>query len=254
MVCHSRAANWVLGLTEMQMNEIHDYGGVKDEQLRTLEHLGVFKVNWVDHVEEARRREQRWLDCGRALADAVADAAAAPKAVAPAPVRDIMDGVGHTLTSLLAAAPKAPDPLKLLTDGLGKESQYTTLLTKQPGEYRRLADPRDPKADLDRRARSYLQANCAQCHVEAGGGNGLMNLELDAPREKTHLFGAKPQHQTFGIAEPLLIAPGDPDRSVLLQRVSRRGPNQMPPLASSVVDEEAVRMLRNWIAGMKKDD
>src|SRR5262249_31058497 len=27
MVCHSRAANWVLGLTTLQMNKEHDYGG-----------------------------------------------------------------------------------------------------------------------------------------------------------------------------------------------------------------------------------
>ena len=64
MVCHSRAANWVLGLTEMQMNKIHDYGGVKDEQLRTLEHLGVFKVNWLDHVEEIKRPARRRLAGG----------------------------------------------------------------------------------------------------------------------------------------------------------------------------------------------
>jgi glucose/arabinose dehydrogenase len=254
MVCHSRAANWVLGLTEMQMNKIHDYGGVRDEQLRTLEHLGVFKVNWLEHVEEVRRREQGWLNCGRILAEAGADTAAAPRAIAPKPVRDVLDGVGRTVAGLYAATPAPPDPLQLLADWLGKDPQYTTMLPKQPGEYLRLADPRDPKADLDLRARSYLQANCAQCHVEAGGGNALMNLEFTAPKDKAHLFGAKPQHQTFGIADPLLIAPGETDRSVLLQRVSRRGPNQMPPLASSVVDEEAVRMLRDWIAGMKTDD
>ena len=50
LVCHSRAANWVLGLTEMQMNKVHDYGAVKDNQLRTLEHVGLFRVNWLDHV------------------------------------------------------------------------------------------------------------------------------------------------------------------------------------------------------------
>ena len=42
MVCHTRAANFVLGLTTLQMNKIHDYGSVSDNQLRTLSHLGVF--------------------------------------------------------------------------------------------------------------------------------------------------------------------------------------------------------------------
>ena len=33
MVCHSRAANCVLGFSELQMNQDHDYGGVNENQL-----------------------------------------------------------------------------------------------------------------------------------------------------------------------------------------------------------------------------
>ncbi len=253
MVCHSRAANWVLGLTELQMNKIHDYGGVQDEQLRTLEHLGVFKVNALDHVAEVRRRGRDWLDMGRSLAGVCAGATAAPRALAPAPVRQALDAAGRALSDLYATAPEAPDLLRPLEEGLRKAPCYTTLLPRRPGEYGRLADPADRGADLDRRARSYLQANCAQCHVGAGGGNSLMDLEFTTPKKEAHLFGAKPQHQTFGVADPLLVAPGEPERSVLLQRLARRGKDQMPPLATSEVDREAVRMLREWVAGMKPD-
>ena len=42
MTCHSRAANFVLGVTELQLTKVHDYGGVRDNQLRTLQHIGVF--------------------------------------------------------------------------------------------------------------------------------------------------------------------------------------------------------------------
>ncbi|HEX5104799.1 MAG TPA: PQQ-dependent sugar dehydrogenase, partial [Pirellulaceae bacterium] len=46
MVCHSRAANFVLGLTELQMNKDHDYGhGHVENQLAVLERLGMLKVN-----------------------------------------------------------------------------------------------------------------------------------------------------------------------------------------------------------------
>jgi uncharacterized repeat protein (TIGR03806 family) len=41
-VCHNMAAKYVLGVTTMQMNKDHNYGGVSDNQLRTLEHLGIF--------------------------------------------------------------------------------------------------------------------------------------------------------------------------------------------------------------------
>ena len=42
MVCHSRAAGFVLGLNTLQMNRDHDYGSVSDNQLRTLNHIGFF--------------------------------------------------------------------------------------------------------------------------------------------------------------------------------------------------------------------
>src|SRR5260370_7624615 len=46
MVCHSRAANYVLGFTEVQFNKVNDYGGVRDNQLRVLEPPGVLKANY----------------------------------------------------------------------------------------------------------------------------------------------------------------------------------------------------------------
>src|SRR5262249_20216627 len=41
-LCHTMPAKYVLGLNTRQMNKDHDYGGVVANQLRTLEHLGVF--------------------------------------------------------------------------------------------------------------------------------------------------------------------------------------------------------------------
>ena len=52
MVCHSRAANFVLGLSEHQMNKDHLYpSGRTDNQLRVLEHLGMLKVDWYTEVK-----------------------------------------------------------------------------------------------------------------------------------------------------------------------------------------------------------
>jgi putative heme-binding domain-containing protein len=51
----------------------------------------------------------------------------------------------------------------------------------------------------------------------------------------------------------MLVAPSDPDRSILISRVSRRGKGQMPPLATNVVDERAVKLMREWIAGLKPE-
>lgn len=42
MVCHSRAAGFVLGLRTVQMNKDHDYAGTVDNQLRAFDHAGFF--------------------------------------------------------------------------------------------------------------------------------------------------------------------------------------------------------------------
>jgi uncharacterized repeat protein (TIGR03806 family) len=142
------------------------------------------------------------------------------------------------------------DQLKRLEE-LGALKSKPTLPTK-PDEPRRLVSLRDPAADLETRARSYLHANCAQCHVEAGGGNAQINLEITTARDKMRLIGVKPLHDSFGIKEAKLIAPGDPERSILYQRMQRRGPGQMPPLATSVPDEEALRVIHDWIKSLKE--
>jgi hypothetical protein len=134
---------------------------------------------------------------------------------------------------------------------LQREAKPSALLTVPPEKYRRLADPYDPKTDLTARARAYLHANCAQCHVEAGGGNAQIDLEFTTAPDKMRLFDVKPQHHTFDLPDARLIAPGRPERSVLLRRVSNRDAGHMPPLATSVVDRDAVRLLTEWIKAME---
>ena len=56
MVCHSRAANFVLGLSTLQMNKEHDYGGVTANQLEALHYLGVLKPAWSDEDKQSLRK------------------------------------------------------------------------------------------------------------------------------------------------------------------------------------------------------
>ncbi|MFM8272887.1 MAG: hypothetical protein ACKODX_11205, partial [Gemmata sp.] len=198
MVCHSRAANYVLGLCEVQMNRDHRYpNGVTDNQLRTLEHLDLLNVNWLGE------------------AGAPKDAKQQPNQREPKPA------------SLLHAAPA----------GLKK-----------------LANPYDKAQPLADRAKAYLHANCATCHVEAGGGNAQMQLDYPTAWDKMRLIDAAPVHQTFNLKDAKLISPGAPESSVLLHRVGVRGPNtgQMPPLASSRVDARGAELLTEWCKSLKK--
>ncbi|MBI3468967.1 MAG: PQQ-dependent sugar dehydrogenase [Planctomycetes bacterium] len=52
---HNMAAKYTLGVTTLQMNKDHDYGGVVDNQLRTLEHIGIFTKPLPSPPEELPR-------------------------------------------------------------------------------------------------------------------------------------------------------------------------------------------------------
>jgi uncharacterized repeat protein (TIGR03806 family) len=114
----------------------------------------------------------------------------------------------------------------------------------------KLVDPYDHSVDLDRRARSYLQTNCAHCHQQGAGGTANIDLLYDIPLEQTKTINARPIQGTFNISGARIIAPGDPEGSVLYYRMSKLGGGHMPRLGSNVVDERATRMFHDWIARM----
>ena len=121
---------------------------------------------------------------------------------------------------------------------------WTPDLSKLPS----LVDPYDESADLDRRARSYLQTNCAHCHQFNAGGTANIALGFEVPLKATQTIGIRPIQGTFGIAGARIIAPGDPARSVLFYRMSKLGGGRMPRVGSNQVDERASRMIHDWIA------
>ena len=55
MVCHSRAANFVLGLSTAQMNKEHDYGGTIEHQFRVLEQLDLLKKRRIGEADRGSR-------------------------------------------------------------------------------------------------------------------------------------------------------------------------------------------------------
>jgi len=52
------------------------------------------------------------------------------------------------------------------------------------------------------------------------------------------------------VAGALLVAPGLPDKSLVLLRMQALDEHRMPPLASHVVDQVSVDVLTNWIASL----
>jgi uncharacterized repeat protein (TIGR03806 family) len=213
MVCHTREANYVLGLSTAQMNRTHDYGGAAANQLEVLEYLGVLRSGPDARARAALRQ--------RLLADGLAGREAAQL------VRQLTDNTGQ------------------------RDVPPTRFLPRPAAEQPRLVDPYDTRQDLTARARSYLHANCAHCHVTNGGGNAQIDLHFSPPLARTRLIDVEPMHDRFGLAGARLVAPGHPDRSVLFHRLATRGRGQMPPLATAVVDEQAVELIREWIRRRK---
>jgi uncharacterized repeat protein (TIGR03806 family) len=125
-------------------------------------------------------------------------------------------------------------------------------LGASPDRLARTADPYDASADLNRRARAYLQVNCSHCHQNGAGGTATIWLSDDLPLEKMNLIGAQPAQGSFGISDARLIRPGDPEGSVLLYRVAKLGGGRMPRLGSGSVDDRGVAMLGDWIARMPR--
>lgn len=114
----------------------------------------------------------------------------------------------------------------------------------------KMVDPRDASAELGARARSYLHANCSHCHRRHGGGTAAIELPFELPLEKTNAIGARPTQGTFGIHGAKVIAPHDPYRSVLYYRMAKLGRGHMPHLGSQVIDEQGLKLIRDWISQM----
>ena len=89
--------------------------------------------------------------------------------------------------------------------------------------------------------------------MNAGGGNAQMDLEHSASLKKLNAIDVVPLHHKFGLDDARLIAPGHPERSVLLHRLAHRGAGsgQMPQLGTNLVDQAAVKLFEEWIRSLK---
>jgi putative heme-binding domain-containing protein len=157
-----------------------------------------------------------------------------------------------------SASPVALNAAQLDRDGSGRSTGPLRRLEQlgyftrpvPSGKAARLTDPYDVSADLDARARSYLQVNCAHCHQLGAGGSAYIDLAYSTRIGQTRTIGVPPMQGAFGIDDARIIAPGAPERSVLFYRIAKTGAGRMPRLGSRRVDEAAVRLIADWIARM----
>ena len=112
----------------------------------------------------------------------------------------------------------------------------------------------DLSADLSTRARSYLEMNCSACHRPAGGATTNLHLRHGIPPEKMMAIGERPMQGDFGLRGAQIIAPGHPQRSVLMYRLATAGPGHMPKIAYQDPDLVGGRVIWQWIQSLDDDE
>ena len=112
----------------------------------------------------------------------------------------------------------------------------------------RLAAADDPSRSIEDRARSYLDANCAQCH-RPGGTVAFFDARYDTPLPRQGLIEGQVLIDQ-GIDKARVIAPNDIWRSIAFLRANTLEPMKMPPLAHENLDQRGLALLREWIESL----
>jgi len=95
--------------------------------------------------------------------------------------------------------------------------------------------PHLPGSATERAARAYLHANCGHCHNSAR-----------PPQGAERCYDPENDLDFWLRVDGLGSAQTTPTQA-MIRRMSRRGGGQMPPLATELVDERAVALLRRWL-------
>jgi uncharacterized repeat protein (TIGR03806 family) len=144
----------------------------------------------------------------------------------------------------------------------GRENQLAHwseagLLQGAPGAAAAPHAPRwdDPTAPVAERARAYLDANCAHCHNPQGAAsNSGLYLEYERPDAVARGLGKRPVAAGRASADlDFDIAPGEPDKSILVHRMQSREPGvMMPELGRALAHEEGIALVRAYVERLRK--
>jgi len=112
----------------------------------------------------------------------------------------------------------------------------------------------DPgSGSLDARARAYLDINCGTCHNPQGSANNTGLYLTTAESDPLRLGVCKvPVSAGQGAGDLRFgIVPGSPETSILVHRMASSAPKvMMPEIGRTVVHEEGVALIAQWVAAM----
>jgi uncharacterized repeat protein (TIGR03806 family) len=115
---------------------------------------------------------------------------------------------------------------------------------------------RDPSAPTEERAVAYLNMHCGHCHNPKGAAD-TSALLLDGSHTSAVGRGVcKPPIAAGGGTGNLKygIVPGAPEQSILLYRMASNKPDEMmPELGRSLVHQEGLKLMSDWIDSLSGD-
>jgi len=126
---------------------------------------------------------------------------------------------------------------------------YLSDIGTDPSNLPFYSNPTDESVNIEERVQSYLAVNCAYCHYE---GNGVVPSswrgEHQLSIEETNLLHGQAIGNSVVDPTDRLIIPGDTQNSIILSRASAtNGYTRMPPIGSSIIDQEGVDLITDWI-------
>jgi hypothetical protein len=126
---------------------------------------------------------------------------------------------------------------------------YFSSAMSDPATLPALANWDDSSATLEWRVRSYVDANCVQCHQPGGLGQGFWDARYYLTTSEAKLvWGALKNN--LGNTNAHVITPHSTTDSMLFQRMSGLVGTRMPPLATSVLDTNNMNLVAQWIAAL----
>jgi uncharacterized repeat protein (TIGR03806 family) len=111
--------------------------------------------------------------------------------------------------------------------------------------YRQLSAVTNASASLEERVRSYLDANCEQCH-QPGGQGITFDARYDTPLVNQNITNF-PAAFNLGYDHACIVKSQDVWRSILLRRVNTTNPAIQMPAFRNLIDSNAVQVITDWI-------
>jgi len=127
-----------------------------------------------------------------------------------------------------------------------------------PSENNSVVDYNDTSKSLEKRARSYVDINCAHCHQngkhcdyrpmrfafnETGNANGLTNMGVCVDTQDM---------QNFAPALGKIVTPGNVNRSMLYYRLNTTNETYRMPLhGRTIIHEEGLNLMGQWINSLQ---